>query len=171
MEYNQTWPAAYLTDPEPVRHLLLATVKWDRVSAPPHTVNYEEREDRLSRTVWRGMLDRGARVARFANTQDSAWAVISQLLERQPIDIYTSYTKTCCESGRAVRLKVRSRKRVSPRYIKYVLVLAPCPRSFEALLMLTSLPSGFNSAPNLCAFNFWDTLRTSLNLAFPIFLP
>ncbi|TEB21442.1 hypothetical protein FA13DRAFT_1799812 [Coprinellus micaceus] len=88
MEYNQTWLAAYLTDPEPVRHLLLATVKWDRVSAPPHTVNYEEREDRLSRTVWRGMLDRGARVARFANTQDSAWAVISQLLERQPIDIH-----------------------------------------------------------------------------------
>ncbi|TEB18245.1 hypothetical protein FA13DRAFT_1803900 [Coprinellus micaceus] len=88
MEYNHTWPAAYLTDPEPVRHLLLATAKWDRVPAHPHAANYEEREDILSRTVWSRMLARGARVARFANTTDSAWMVLSQLLELQPLDLH-----------------------------------------------------------------------------------
>ena len=110
MEYNQTWPAAYLTDPEPVRHLLLATVKWDRVSAPPHTVNYEEREDRLSRTVWRRMLDKGARVARFANTEDSAWTVLSQLLELQPLDLHVLQKDLMRIKGRG-ELKGASRKK------------------------------------------------------------
>ncbi|KAJ3527697.1 hypothetical protein NMY22_g9686 [Coprinellus aureogranulatus] len=88
MEYNQTWPAAYLTDPEPIRHLLLVTTKWDHIPAPPYAANYEEREERLSRTVWSRMLGRGARIMRFMNTEDSAWMVLLQLLELQPLDLH-----------------------------------------------------------------------------------
>lgn len=88
LEYGQTWPAGYLAEPEPVRHLILATVKWDRVTVPPYTVNFEEREQTLATTVWRRMLDKGARVARFVNTRDSAVKLLAKLLELQPLDLH-----------------------------------------------------------------------------------
>ncbi|TEB15656.1 hypothetical protein FA13DRAFT_1804959 [Coprinellus micaceus] len=45
-DYSRTWPAANLTKPNSgtVQNLLLATSKWDRVSSPGHTKDYETKQ-------------------------------------------------------------------------------------------------------------------------------
>ena len=90
MDYSRTWPAANLTKPDSatVRHLLLATSKWDRVPSPAHKKDHEKKQEKLTKTAWLKPLGMGARVAQFANTKESASNILSELLrEREPLKI------------------------------------------------------------------------------------
>jgi hypothetical protein len=82
--YGPSWPVGYLSRPEPARHLLLTTVKWDRAVSGP---DYAERENELRRGVWKGIGEGGAKICRFSNTKSSAWDVINTLLELQPLEL------------------------------------------------------------------------------------
>jgi hypothetical protein len=86
-DYSRTWPAANLTKPNSgtVQNLLLATSKWDRVSSPGHTKDYETKQEKLKKAAWAKPLRMGARVAQFENTKESAMNVLSKLLDERKL--------------------------------------------------------------------------------------
>ncbi|RXW22549.1 hypothetical protein EST38_g3322 [Candolleomyces aberdarensis] len=86
MQYRHAWIPGYLKDPEPLSHLLLATVKWDRTSWSPPAV-FEQREHQLKTNAWSNQIKRGVQVERFLGTTDSAWTILSQLLDLIPLEL------------------------------------------------------------------------------------
>ncbi|KAJ2934628.1 hypothetical protein H1R20_g2458, partial [Candolleomyces eurysporus] len=85
-QYGRTWPAGQLKHPEPLRHLLLATAKWDLTSESRPAV-FEQREHQLKTSVWNNQIRRGVQVERFLNTKDSAWTILSKLLALAPLEL------------------------------------------------------------------------------------
>jgi len=73
-----------LARPEPARHLLMATVKWGRAQQDPHATL---REEELKTNSWRKILEGGAHLTRFANTEDSAWEIVNKLLQEEPLEL------------------------------------------------------------------------------------
>ncbi|KAF9484398.1 hypothetical protein BDN70DRAFT_849974 [Pholiota conissans] len=59
--------------------VILATSKWE---IKEWNV-CENREAELKKTFWSGMLDAGARKARFLNNKDSAWEILNLIIMRQ----------------------------------------------------------------------------------------
>ncbi|CAA7263275.1 unnamed protein product [Cyclocybe aegerita] len=95
------WPMDYLKSPEPAKHLLLTTVKWDRDSTG--TESYTARENELRENVWRRVLAGGARICQFRNTRDSAWEVINNLLRLKPLELHMFEQELNRLSGHAIR--------------------------------------------------------------------
>ncbi|RXW11679.1 hypothetical protein EST38_g14176 [Candolleomyces aberdarensis] len=81
---NGTSPVMRFTNPELLKHLMLASGKWDR-QRPEE--NFERREKELVATVWKRLLDNGAKSHRFLNTQESAWMILDELLQTQPLQV------------------------------------------------------------------------------------
>ncbi|KAF8064975.1 hypothetical protein FPV67DRAFT_1782010 [Lyophyllum atratum] len=73
-----------LSRPEPIGHVLLATVNWRRAQ---QDLQAELREQELKDRDWRMILKAGAQTCRFMNTKDSAWGIIDTLLQAEPLKI------------------------------------------------------------------------------------
>lgn len=61
-----------------IKNVILGTTKWSDVKKD---IGYH-REDELTREHWKHMLDKGAEMARFRNSQSSAWAIVDLILQR-----------------------------------------------------------------------------------------
>ena len=85
--FGPTWPLGYLASPEPVGHLLLTTVNWDRMTEE-HERAAIAREDELKTQAWKPVLKGGAQIRRFLNTYDSAWMAVNTLLELNPLELH-----------------------------------------------------------------------------------
>ncbi|KAF8147713.1 hypothetical protein B0H34DRAFT_739004 [Crassisporium funariophilum] len=81
----ETLTLVKLTCPEPANHVLMTTVKWGRIQQ--HSRD-EHREQELKTSVWKKILDRGARICRFINTQDSAWEVVDTVLQGGTLELH-----------------------------------------------------------------------------------
>jgi len=87
--FGPSWPIGYLARPEPARHVLLTTVKWDRVNVNPDLgLAADRRERELTTSSWKRVVEGGARTCRFLNTHDSAWKVVDTLLQRDPLELH-----------------------------------------------------------------------------------
>jgi len=75
-----------LSRPEPARHVLLTTVKWERACQDPNATG---RERELKDIKWKKVIEVGAQMCRFTNTKDSAWSIVDALLQREPIKLHT----------------------------------------------------------------------------------
>lgn len=79
-----------LSVPEPVKHVLLATTKWNR----PNTDKNDNcsREAELIRSNWKHITAKGALIGKFEKTDSvSAWNLVDLLLELQPLDLESIY--------------------------------------------------------------------------------
>ncbi|KAJ2935185.1 hypothetical protein H1R20_g1950, partial [Candolleomyces eurysporus] len=81
---KRSCPVAEFPNCRSVEYLRLATTKWDRQSPEQ---DFERREEELKSTVWKGSLEKGAKATRFLNTQESAWAILDELLETGSLPI------------------------------------------------------------------------------------
>ena len=62
-----------------VKNIILATTKWGEVKCDLG----HRRERQLSEEHWKYMLDKGAEMAQFTNTQKSAWTIVDLILKRE----------------------------------------------------------------------------------------
>jgi len=76
-----------------LKNVILATTKWGNIEAAAG----RRREQQLCDTYWKKMLAQGSRVARFTDTHESAWAIVSIILSKDPVD-FRKLLKT--ESGK-----------------------------------------------------------------------
>lgn len=65
---------------EALRKVILTTTMWSRVEEGTGVA----RENELRRDFWADMVERGSRIARFANTQLSAWSILNSLVSLTP---------------------------------------------------------------------------------------
>jgi hypothetical protein len=64
-------------------NVVLATTMWGKVDKNEGS----EREAELKNDFWEDMVEDGCRIARFANTHESAWKIIGSHLERRNVDV------------------------------------------------------------------------------------
>ncbi|KAH7925415.1 hypothetical protein BV22DRAFT_441018 [Leucogyrophana mollusca] len=64
------------------RNVILATTKWGDVEEEVGS----RREEQLSATFWKEMVEHGSRIAQFLNTRESAWNIVDLITEREPLD-------------------------------------------------------------------------------------
>ncbi|RXW21090.1 hypothetical protein EST38_g4774 [Candolleomyces aberdarensis] len=87
IEARRAWPIVHLKQPEPLGHLLIATVRW-----PPETDSErprcEQHEQVLRTTIWDHVLGNGARLCRLMDTRESAWDVLNELLRINPLQLH-----------------------------------------------------------------------------------
>jgi hypothetical protein len=62
-----------------LKNVILATTKWGDVTREVGL----RREQQLAENHWKDMLDSGAKMAQFNNTQESAWAIVDLVLQRE----------------------------------------------------------------------------------------
>jgi len=60
--------------------IALVTTMWDKVQDLKET-EAEAREEQLGNGYWKVMIDNGASLDRFHNTPESAWPIISRMVE------------------------------------------------------------------------------------------
>ncbi|KAH7925405.1 hypothetical protein BV22DRAFT_440559 [Leucogyrophana mollusca] len=65
-----------------VQYIVLTTTKWVEDSKGVGPKNEAE----LTNVHWKTMLRKGSHMARFTNTHESAWDVLSVLLQKDPVD-------------------------------------------------------------------------------------
>ncbi|KAK1817503.1 hypothetical protein LTR12_008144 [Friedmanniomyces endolithicus] len=76
-----------LVGPDPFPNVLLATTRWGQAEKMDELALAESRESQLStdEEFWAPMIRRGARVARFKDTRESAMQVVLSLIHQVPI--------------------------------------------------------------------------------------
>ncbi|KAK1066326.1 hypothetical protein LTR74_007213 [Friedmanniomyces endolithicus] len=76
-----------LVGPDPFPNVLLATTRWGQAEKLDELALAESRESQLStdEEFWAPMIRRGARVARFKDTRESAMQVVLSLIHQVPI--------------------------------------------------------------------------------------
>ncbi|KAK0318978.1 hypothetical protein LTR54_009872 [Friedmanniomyces endolithicus] len=76
-----------LVGPDPSPNVLFATTRWDQVEKLDDIALAEFKESQLStdEEIWAPMIRRGARVARFKGTRESAMQVVLSLIHQVPI--------------------------------------------------------------------------------------
>ncbi|KAK0846198.1 hypothetical protein LTR91_022148 [Friedmanniomyces endolithicus] len=76
-----------LVGPDPFPNVLLATTRWGQAEMLDELTLAESRESQLStdEEFWAPMIRRGARVARFKDTRESAMQVVLSLMHQVPI--------------------------------------------------------------------------------------
>ena len=72
-----------LSNPEPARRVILATVKGDRVTPS----QADHREQKLMDETWQEAVKGGSQMCRFLNTKDSAWSIVDMILKRGTIEL------------------------------------------------------------------------------------
>ena len=72
-----------LSNPEPARRVILATVKGDRVTPS----QADHREQQLKDKTWQEAVKGGSQMCRFLNTKDSAWSIVDMILKRGTIEL------------------------------------------------------------------------------------
>jgi len=65
-----------------LKNVILVTTKWDDIERGVG----RRREQQLSNTYWKKMLSQGSQMARFMNTQESAWEIIDLVLLKDPVN-------------------------------------------------------------------------------------
>jgi hypothetical protein len=73
-----------------VRKVVLVTTMWDKALASASDKQRKtlfEREQELSESYWRTMMDHGASTARFLNSVDSAWKILDIILKQQESEV------------------------------------------------------------------------------------
>jgi len=58
-----------------LKNVVLATTKWSR-----KTEHSEGHQQQLESKHWKSLIDKGAKVCRFDQSEESAWAVINTIL-------------------------------------------------------------------------------------------
>jgi hypothetical protein len=99
-----------------LRNVVLTTTMWDRV--PQETCL--KRETQLRTHLWRSMLSRGCRIARFDSTWESAWTIIdgfsaesrrSLRLQREIVDEKKDLSLTSAFAALYSRFKAKFRRK------------------------------------------------------------
>jgi hypothetical protein len=72
-----------LSRPEPARHVVFTTVKWD----DSKLAEQQPREIQLRTKIWKEMMEGGAQMCQFHQTKASAWNIVDTILQRPPIEI------------------------------------------------------------------------------------
>ena len=72
-----------LSNPEPARRVILATVKGDDVTPS----QADHREKQLKDNTWQKAVKGGSQMCRFVNTKDSAWSIVDMILEKGVIEL------------------------------------------------------------------------------------
>jgi len=72
-----------LSNPEPARRVILATVKGDDVTPS----QADHREKQLKDDIWQEAVKGGSQMCRFMNTRGSAWSIVDMILERDTIEL------------------------------------------------------------------------------------
>jgi hypothetical protein len=65
-----------------LKNVVLATTKWSHI---PEDVGWR-REQQLSNTYWKRMLNLGSRMAWFTCTRESAWAIVNSIISNDPVN-------------------------------------------------------------------------------------
>lgn len=74
---------AQLCGDQGVKKVILVTTMWDKVKIWTGA----QREHDLRLNYWRGMMDKGASVARFRNTQQTAWKIIDIIVQESTAEV------------------------------------------------------------------------------------
>ncbi|KAF4614549.1 hypothetical protein D9613_003467 [Agrocybe pediades] len=82
-----------LSVPEPSKHILLATTKWNKAMTDPEENNSRHLE--LVNGAWKQIRERGALVGKFEDPEnsESAWGLVDLLLDRQPLDLQLAHSE------------------------------------------------------------------------------
>jgi len=76
-----------LTRPHPAGHVVMTTVRWEKVQDDGLVAQQKEQE--LQGRIWKRILESGGEMRRFINTADSAWDIVDTLLGKNPLKLGT----------------------------------------------------------------------------------
>jgi hypothetical protein len=74
---------AQLCGDQGVKKVILVTTMWDQIKISTGA----QREHDLRLNYWRGMMEKGASVARFRNTQQTAWKIVDIIVQESTTDV------------------------------------------------------------------------------------
>ena len=87
-----------LCGPEPLKNVILATTFWSKVT--PTEGNRREEELRTTPEFWGDMIQGGAQIARFDNTQKSAFGLIETIRRKESVVLQIQHEM--CVEGTAL---------------------------------------------------------------------